>query len=342
MGVLSYSTEQVNEAIGAARSIAPIESTSTASQAYSVGDLFVFSGLLYRATASIAQGGTIVPNTNCTATAVGTEIVGKFDKPSNAGTTGQVLKKTLGGSAWADESGGGGASVVAEQHANIFRGQYLGTEVTADQYNEIDAGTFGDLFVGDYWTIDGVGWRIADFDYWIGKGDTECTTHHLVIVPDAALYTSPMNSTRTVSGAYIGSAMYTTNLATAKSTINTAFGSSHVLNHRERLANTVTDSAASSWSWYDSTVEIMSEVEVYGSSIWSSAPQYEVGVDHTQFSLFRIAPKYICNRSHWWLRCVAKSSEFAYVNSNGYASSDYPDENTGVRPAFGLCKSNPS
>ena len=131
MGVLSYSSQEVNEAVGAARAIAPIEATSTASQAYSVGDLFVYNGLLYKASANIAQGGTITPNTNCTATLVGSEIVGKFDKPSNTGTTGQVLKKTASGSEWANESGGGGASVVAEQHRNIFRGQSLGSSATA-------------------------------------------------------------------------------------------------------------------------------------------------------------------------------------------------------------------
>lgn len=47
--------------------VAPIESTSTASQAYAAGDFFIYNGTLYIASASIAQGGTITPNTNCTA-----------------------------------------------------------------------------------------------------------------------------------------------------------------------------------------------------------------------------------------------------------------------------------
>ena len=46
--------------------VAPIETSSTASQAYSIGDQFIYNGLLYKATAAISSGGTITPNGNCT------------------------------------------------------------------------------------------------------------------------------------------------------------------------------------------------------------------------------------------------------------------------------------
>jgi hypothetical protein len=45
--------------------IAPIQSNLTASKAYAVGEQFVYNGLLYKATAAIAQGGTITINGNC-------------------------------------------------------------------------------------------------------------------------------------------------------------------------------------------------------------------------------------------------------------------------------------
>ena len=41
-----------------------------ASQAYSVGDVLLHDGKLYKVTASIAQGSAIVPNTNCTQTTI--------------------------------------------------------------------------------------------------------------------------------------------------------------------------------------------------------------------------------------------------------------------------------
>lgn len=48
--------------------IAPVETTYIATQNYTTGSLFIVDNILYKATANIANGGTITPNTNCTAT----------------------------------------------------------------------------------------------------------------------------------------------------------------------------------------------------------------------------------------------------------------------------------
>ena len=45
--------------------LAPLETSTTASRAYSYGERFVYNGVLYEAIASIAAGGTITPGTNC-------------------------------------------------------------------------------------------------------------------------------------------------------------------------------------------------------------------------------------------------------------------------------------
>ena len=124
-------------------------------------------------------------------------------------------------------------------HNSIYRGKSLGSSVTAEQWAMIGAGTFDDLYIGDYWTINDINWRIAAFDYWLHTGDTECITHHIVIVPDAILATDvPMNSTNTASGADVGSDFYTGNHSnTGKSQsvtkVNSAFGSAHILSYRE-------------------------------------------------------------------------------------------------------------
>ena len=47
--------------------IAPVEASTTASRRYEIGDQFILSGVLYTATAIIANGGTITVGTNCTA-----------------------------------------------------------------------------------------------------------------------------------------------------------------------------------------------------------------------------------------------------------------------------------
>ena len=150
-------------------------------------------------------------------------------------------------------------------HNSIFRGKSLGTSVTAAQWAAIGAGTFDDLFIGDYWTINGVVWRIAAFDYWYRCGDQECTTHHVVIVPDANLVaangstTHWMNATDTTEGAYVGSDFYTgnngnTGKAQCTTKINSAFGAGHILTHREYLQNAVKDGYGSAGAWYDSTL----------------------------------------------------------------------------------------
>ena len=88
----------------------------------------------------------------------------------------------------------------AGAHSAIYRGAALGNTVSPAQYNAIDAGTFDDLYIGDYWTINGVNWRIAAFDYYYNTGDTNCTTHHVVVVPDTTLYSAQYHITE--SGEY--------------------------------------------------------------------------------------------------------------------------------------------
>ena len=48
--------------------IAPTEKTATASRNYTTGSLLIMGNVLYKVTANIANGGTITPNTNVTAT----------------------------------------------------------------------------------------------------------------------------------------------------------------------------------------------------------------------------------------------------------------------------------
>jgi hypothetical protein len=223
----------------------------------------------------------------------------------------------------------------------------LGTSVSDEAYAAIAAGTFdpedtGGLFVGDYWTISGINWRIAHPDYWYNFGDTACDTHHLVIVPDTILYSGKMNETNITTGAYVGSAMYISGLEQAKTIVNAAFGPSHVLTHREQLQNAVTNGYASAGTWYNSTVELMSEEMVYGgrelepgNSLGATIPNI-YKIDHSQLKLFELDRSKICNRSSWWLRSVTSSTAFAYVDYYGYCYCDNASHSYGVRPAFGI------
>lgn len=227
----------------------------------------------------------------------------------------------------------------AGAHNSIYRGKNLGTTVTEEQWEAISSGTFTDLYIGDYWVIGGVNWRIAAFDYYLNCGDTSFTKHHAVIVPDTCLYNAQMNTTNVTTGAYKGSAMYTANLTQAKSTINSAFGSSHVLSHRIYLSNATSNGRASAGEWTDSTVDLMCEHMVYGSGIFSpvsdgSNVPNNYRVEKGQLPLFALEPSRICNRAAWWLRDVITAADFAYVNGNGSANYSNASNSCGVRPAF--------
>lgn len=227
----------------------------------------------------------------------------------------------------------------AGAHNSIYRGKNLGTTVTEEQWEAISSGTFTDLYIGDYWVIGGVNWRIAAFDYYLNCGDTSFTKHHAVIVPDTCLYNAQMNTTNVTTGAYKGSAMYTANLTQAKSTINSAFGSSHVLSHRIYLSNATSNGRASAGEWTDSTVDLMCEHMVYGSGIFSpvsdgSNVPNNYRVEKGQLPLFALEPSRICNRATWWLRDVITAAHFANVYDNGNANCGYASLSFGVRPAF--------
>lgn len=224
----------------------------------------------------------------------------------------------------------------AAAHNCIYRGKNLGTSVTAEQYAAISSGKFTDLYIGDYWVIKGVTYRIAAFDYYYNCGDTNFTKHHAVIVPDTSLYKAQMNTSNVTTGGYTGSAMYKSNLAQAKTTIKAAFGSAHVLTKRELLTNAVNGNTPSGWAWFDSDVELMNEVQAYGSVAWGAhdGNGYNVASGDGQFPLFMFDRTKLHNREDYWLRDVASATYFSNVSNNGHADDYGASNSIGVRPAF--------
>lgn len=231
------------------------------------------------------------------------------------------------------------AQTIVGYKNSIYRGKYLGSSLTSAQSATIRAGEFDDLFIGDYWTIGGVNYRIAAFDYYYNCGDTACTTHHVVVVPDTYLYTAQMNAENVVTGGYVGSDMYTTNLNQAKTTISNAFGTDHLLTIRQVFTNAVTGSYATGGTWYDAVVWLMNEINVYGCPVFTNCTQgsnwaYNYTIDNTQYPLFALNPRMIHTRQTYWLRDVADSTHFASVHGSGNCSHSGSSYSCVVRPAF--------
>ena len=213
-----------------------------------------------------------------------------------------------------------------------------GRDITAAFNNgtvsaNIANGTFKDIFPGDYITkqvtISGtaytVNWVIADCDYWINKGDTAMTTHHVAIVPQSPLFNTRMNSANTTDGGYAGSEMYKNVIPACATGIANAFGSSHILTFRDAITNSVDTSHVSSGiplymgttgistTWGSVQCNLMSEKMVYGAPICASG-----AADNTmatrQMSVFHLSEKLLgYDRKSWWLRDVVSSSSFAIV-----------------------------
>ena len=230
----------------------------------------------------------------------------------------------------------------AGAHNAIYRGKNLGTSVTSAQWAAIAAGTFDDMYIGDYWVISGVTWRIAAFDYYLTTGDTACNKHHIVLVPDAQLYTHKMNDSNTTEGGYVGSKMYAEGLTQALTTIETAFGAAHILSRREYFCNAVTNGKPSGNAWYDTKVWLMTEMNVYGCKMFGavsdgSTVPTNYTIDKSQYPLFAHEPNRASAARQWyWLRDVVSAAYFACCNLYGRADFNYASYDLGVRPAFAI------
>ncbi len=225
-------------------------------------------------------------------------------------------------------------------HNSYPRCKYLGTTITDAQNTAIKDRTYDDLFIGDYWTINGVNWRIVAIDYYYNVGDTNFDKGNIIVMPDTVLYNAQMNTTDTTAGAYYGSLMRTQNLNNARTIAQNAFGS-HLANHRIVLANAVDSSGPNDWSWYDSDgVELPTEVQIYGTRVWGSALKgFDVATQKQQFPLMALAPQFVNIRQTYWLQDVSSSSVsggFAGVYGNGAAGSYVASYSGGVRPSVTL------
>lgn len=221
--------------------------------------------------------------------------------------------------------------------ANSFIYEYdLGTSFTAEQSADIRAGKFEKVRAGGYWTINGRKFWAAHADYRYRCGDTELTTHHMLVIPDVALYSGVMNDANDTTGSYYGSKMKTSGLDEALAIVKEAFGADHILTHRIILPNAVSNGASSGWAWYDSQIDLMNEKMVYGSHAWGGGAQngYDTGIDKSQLALFQARPDLITTRQSYWLRDVRSATHFCLVSGNGRADAGNASYSFGVRPAF--------
>ena len=217
----------------------------------------------------------------------------------------------------------------AGNHNSIYRGKNLGTSVTPEQWAAIKAGTFADMFIGDYWTINGTKYLIAHFDY----RKTLNGSHHIVIVPALTMYTHAMNDTAITTGGYYDSKMKKSGLNQALETVKADFGADHIMTYKIYLTNATENGAASAGSVYDSQIDLMSERMVFGASAFGNGG-YNAGNDRGQLALFALDTTASVIGVPYFLRDVASVTCFAAVHFDGYAVNWWAATPSEVRPAF--------
>ena len=242
----------------------------------------------------------------------------------------------------------------AEAHNAMWGGRDITAAFDAGTVSaNIANGTFRDIFPGDYITkqvtISGttytVNWVVADCDYWINKGDTAVTVHHVAIVPQAPIFDANMNATNTTEGGYMGSRMFKETIPACATGIVNAFGASHILTFRDWLIRGMTANQISSglpnftggaqWSatpWVSVQCDLMTEKMVLGAPV-NSASALDEWCATRQFSAFRLSERLInYNRQGYWLRNIVSSAFFALAHCGGVAGTGGASDSLGVRP----------
>lgn len=219
------------------------------------------------------------------------------------------------------------AGFSPEMHRNIFRGKSLGESITAEQLEVIRDGSFRDLYVGDYWEINGTKYRIADINYWrnVGYPESEKVQKpHILIVPDTVLGSGQMNTGNSTSGGYRSSAMKSTKLNQIADALPDTF-KDMLISHR----------MFSDGSWIATSVDLMNEVMVHGTYICADNNNKQTS-DAQQLVLFRLAPELKAIGVNYWLRNAAGSQTYTLISQYGDASSDMATSTYGIRPVFAI------
>ena len=258
----------------------------------------------------------------------------------------------------------------AYAHNAIYRGKNLTNIYTIDEIcTMISAGTFDDLFIGDYFDItisseytasETVRCVLAGFDIYYGRNVLFENKHHAVIIPnDCFKSLAAMNSTATTSGAFRGTDMMQTILPVYESALKNVLGD-HMIKFETVITSAIsTDGASNAGAGFTGcssqttgwvlAINLLSEIQVYGSSIFSSSCyEYQRSGD-VRFPIFALHPQFVIpnlsvtdkgvstyRMNSYWLRNVVSSTQFALVNYLGYFGADCAAANLkhGVRPYF--------
>lgn len=203
-------------------------------------------------------------------------------------------------------SSSGGASMPYTNHNGGIRGNNLGSSYTVEQKAAIAAGTFEDIYVGDYWELNGKKYRVADIDTFYLQGNPQESNHHVVIMPDE-LSSSGYN----IDNIHYGlSNLCTSVLPSLASGFEIDFGGTYLVNH-----NFVVDRGGTNQEWIALKAMIPSIHNIFGGVTVTPPGETWESRQPNQFALFRYKPEFIATQNssvNFW--CIeANSGNDSYI-----------------------------
>ncbi len=194
------------------------------------------------------------------------------------------------------------------------------------------------LKVGDQKTINGHTYVIADLNPMKGTSTPyRLTTNHvgLIVIPHTTQAWNASGNTYTGAdergAGYMNSDLHYYLKNTVLPMVQTDLGSANLLAHSKLLSNAVNTTGynkrgeasgcTSGWAWEnDCYISALSEVQVYGSTVWSSSG-HDTGEACRQLDVFqKYSHTEIFGGEYPWLRDVVSASGAANAGSSGYAS----------------------
>lgn len=231
-------------------------------------------------------------------------------------------------------------------HRNTYRGKNLGSEVTEEQIAHIHDGSFKDLYVGDYWEIDGDTYYIADINYYYKRNNSNDETynnnHLLIVMGDNADHHSQFNTTRTTSTGYLGSYIRTTYLSTIKTKVVSDFQNIDILKFSEFLTNGYSANNEVIGIWQSNlNFELMGLDMIYGiPSLLKNYNYYQ----NPQIAIYRLNPSLVPVKSSLptignispsvATRDIAGQGYIFRISQNGDTTASFSEYSYYARPYF--------
>jgi hypothetical protein len=220
------------------------------------------------------------------------------------------------------------ANKSAGYHNSIYRGAYLGDTFDPSILGDIDNGEFGNIYVGDYWVIDNITYRVVGFDYY-SFYETVSIPHHILVMSDDVLRTSQNQVDEQALnpgvGGYVDSDLVTYLAEDISPIIDNRFPQ-YVIGLEKIYTDTFSTSATNLID-----IPALSELGLQEYSDETKPINYSI-----PFPIFQHCPRYITVDSvEYWTRSSTGSNLYGGISSIGVSKLP-TDSAKGVRIVFAL------